>query len=74
MTLTDSIPWVPIKTLEVPIKGTLRSVLNEDGSPKFVPREELAEEMLDPDYGLNLLAKMNGGRYTITCSKCHHCR
>ncbi len=26
------------------------------------------------DYRLKQLAKLNGGKLNITCSKCHHCR
>jgi len=32
------------------------------------------EELTDPDFGIKQLAVLNGGRYDITCSKCHHCR
>ena len=32
------------------------------------------EELTDPDFGMKQLAKLNGGRYELTCSKCHHCR
>lgn len=40
----------------------------------FRPDSEITEEMRDPDYALKQLAKLNNGRYIITCSKCHHCR
>lgn len=43
--------------------------------PKFRDESELTEEQLtDPDYRLKQLAKLNGGKLDITCSKCHHCR
>jgi hypothetical protein len=32
------------------------------------------EELNDPDYALKELAKLNQGKYTIGCSRCHHCR
>ncbi len=32
------------------------------------------EELNDPDYSLKQLVKLSGGKFTITCSKCHHCR
>lgn len=41
---------------------------------KFRPESEITEEMRDPDYALKQLAKLNNGKYIITCSKCHHCR
>ena len=43
--------------------------------PVFVDRSLLSEEELtDPDYALKQLAVINKGVYSITCSKCHHCR
>jgi hypothetical protein len=30
--------------------------------------------MNNPDEALEKLMKLNKGVYTITCSKCHHCR
>lgn len=32
------------------------------------------EQLNDPDFRLKQLEKLNGGKFTITCSKCHHCR
>jgi len=43
--------------------------------PKFRDSSELSTEQLtDPDYALKQLEKLNGGKLSITCSKCHHCR
>jgi len=43
--------------------------------PKFRDCSELSPEQLtDPDYALKELEKLNRGRLSITCSKCHHCR
>jgi len=43
--------------------------------PKFRDPDELSlEQLTDPDYALKQLEKTNRGRFTITCSKCHHCR
>jgi len=42
---------------------------------KFRDSATLTEEQLtDPDYRLKQLAKHSGGKISITCSKCHHCR
>lgn len=41
---------------------------------QFRPAEEITDEMRDPDYALKQLEKLNNGRYSVTCSKCHHCR
>jgi len=43
--------------------------------PKFRDPSNLSTEQLtDPDYALKQLEKLNGGKLSITCSKCHHCR
>ena len=43
--------------------------------PKFRdPATMTQEQLTDPDYHLKQLAKLSGGKFTITCSKCHHCR
>lgn len=43
--------------------------------PRFRDPNELSSEQLtDPDYALKQLEKLNGGKLSITCSKCHHCR
>lgn len=43
--------------------------------PKFRDYDELSQEQLtDPDYALKQLVKRSGGKISITCSKCHHCR
>lgn len=31
-------------------------------------------ERTDPDHALKELEKINNGKYSVTCSKCHHCR
>ena len=41
---------------------------------KFIPTEDLTPEMRDPDFALHELEKINNGKYSVTCSKCHHCR
>jgi len=41
---------------------------------KFLPADEITPEMRDPDYALKQLEKLNNGKYSVTCSKCHHCR
>ena len=48
---------------------------SERTEPKFRnPRELSPEQLADPDYALKQLEKLNGGKLSITCSKCHHCR
>jgi len=43
--------------------------------PKFKDPAELSlEQLTDPDYAIKQLEQLNGGRFSITCSKCHHCR
>lgn len=43
--------------------------------PKFRNPSELPPEaLIDPDFRLKQLEKLNGGKLEITCSKCHHCR
>jgi len=43
--------------------------------PKFRDPSQLSPEQLtDPDYALKQLEKLNRGKLSITCSKCHHCR
>jgi hypothetical protein len=43
--------------------------------PRFREPSELSPEQLtDPDYALKQLEKINGGKLSITCSRCHHCR
>ena len=49
--------------------------VKEKVKPKFRNPSELTKEQLtDPDYHLKQLEKMSGGKLSITCSKCHHCR
>ena len=44
-------------------------------APKFRdPATMTHEQLTDPDYALKQLAKLSGGKFSITCSKCHHCR
>jgi hypothetical protein len=58
--------------------NTMVKVRNDDlkaTEPKFRDPNQLSTEQLtDPDYALKQLEKLNGGRLSITCSKCHHCR
>ena len=43
--------------------------------PKFRKDSELSlEQRTDPDYRLKQLERLSGGKLSITCSKCHHCR
>lgn len=43
--------------------------------PKFRKYSELSiEQRTDPDFRLKELEKLNEGRLSITCSRCHHCR
>ena len=49
--------------------------LKERNKLKFRDPSELSPEQLtDPDYRLKQLEKINEGKLSITCSKCHHCR
>jgi len=44
-------------------------------SPRFIDHSLLPPEAsTDPDYRLKMLQQEYGGEYSITCSKCHHCR
>ena len=43
--------------------------------PKFQKDSELSlEQRTDPDYRLKQLERLSGGKLSITCSRCHHCR
>jgi len=47
----------------------------QSSTPLFRERDLLSPEQLsDPDYALKELELLNNGKYSITCSKCHHCR
>ncbi len=49
--------------------------ISETIKPKFRDSTELSPEQLtDPDYRLKQLEKLNRGKFSITCSRCHHCR
>ena len=49
--------------------------ISETIKPKFRDSAELSPEQLtDPDYRLKQLEKLNRGKFSITCSRCHHCR
>lgn len=55
-------------------KGVKRDV-PEVIEPRFRDSTELSPDQLtDPDYALKQLEKLNEGKLTITCSRCHHCR
>jgi len=46
-----------------------------EGKPKFRDQSELSpEQLIDPDYRLKQLEKLNRGKLSITCSKCHRYR
>lgn len=56
----------------VETKQKAKSIIEE---PKFRDPKDLPPESLtDPDYHLKQIAKLNGGKLNITCSRCHHCR
>lgn len=56
------------------VKELKRDVSKTIG-PKFRRYRELSfEQRTDPDYRLKQLEELNGGKLSITCSKCHHCR
>jgi len=43
--------------------------------PEFIDPSLLSsEELTDPDYRLKMLQQEYGKGYTISCSRCHHCR
>jgi len=43
--------------------------------PKFIdPKLLSAEALTDPDYRLKELQNFYQNIYSISCSKCHHCR
>jgi hypothetical protein len=48
--------------------------VSKSSVPMFVDPSMITPEMRDPDYALKQLEILNNGKYTITCSKCHHCR
>lgn len=55
---------------EVDMSNTSKAV-----KPKFRKDSELSfEQRTDPDYRLKQLEKLNGDKFPIMCSKCHHCR
>lgn len=59
---------------KVMVKESKKDV-SEVIKPKFRDSSELSlEQLTDPDYALKQLEKLNGGKLSITCSKCHHCR
>ena len=49
--------------------------VSKSAVPLFRNRAMLSFEQLnDPDYALKELENLNNGNYSITCSKCNHCR
>ena len=38
------------------------------------PKTLTQEQLTDPDYRLKSLQGEFAGKFSITCSKCHHCR
>ena len=56
------------------VKG-LKEGVKERTKLQFRDPKELSQEQLtDPDYRLKQLEKINEGKLSITCSRCHHCR
>jgi len=52
-----------------------KSDISEATKPKFRDSTKLSPEQLtDPDYRLKQLEKLNRGKFSIICSRCHHCR
>lgn len=58
---------------EIPMNGVV-DALHGGLLRLFRPAEEISPEMRDPDHALKELEKINNGKYSVTCSKCHHCR
>lgn len=57
------------------IKKEFKNNISGKIEPKFREKSKLSfEQLIDPDYALQQLEKLNEGRFSITCSKCHHCR
>ena len=57
------------------IKKEFKNNISGTIEPKFREKSKLSfEQLTDPDYALKQLEKLNEGRFSITCSKCHHCR
>lgn len=53
----------------------LKNKSTERTEPQFRSVEEFSHEQLtDPDYRMKQLERLNKGKFSITCSKCHHCR
>lgn len=52
-----------------------KSNYRQDIEPMFRNPSELSfEQLTDPDYRMKQLERLNKGKFSITCSKCHHCR
>ncbi len=57
------------------VEAKFKNDVSKTIKPKFRDSNELSlEQLTDPDYALKQLEKLNGGKLSITCSKCHHCR
>lgn len=57
------------------VKVLNKSNYRQGIKPQFRNPNELSQEQLtDPDYAIKQIERLNGGRFSITCSKCHHCR
>ena len=55
--------------------GDTMEKVKDSRRPKFRKVSELTnEELTDPDFRIKQLEKLNKGKLSITCSKCHHCR
>ena len=61
--------------IENRMETELKNDVSEIKEAKFRDPSELSHEQLtDPDYALKQLEKINKGKLSITCSRCHHCR
>lgn len=56
------------------VKEIKESIRQRSKSEFRDPSELSPEQLTDPDYRLKQLGKFNRGKFSITCSKCHHCR
>lgn len=57
---------VAVKEKEIKVPAVVQGFRN--------PSDMTVEQLTDPDYRLKQLEKLNKGKLSITCSKCHHCR
>ena len=56
-------------------EDSVNSLKKELSIPVFIDKSLLNKDQInDPDYRLKFLQDLYGSEYTISCSKCHHCR